>query len=218
MFGKRSSSGAERDVRRQANPALSAETDLKQPAKPAEAAAPAAQREAAEPAKPAKPAKPAAPAPASAPAPEPSRSPSRPDNYYDIKTEVFAALMSAMDMTRIAADGNATRPSSGNHGDRHRHHRREATSSSLDSASRPLLVARNLRRCSGLRPFGDFAGARRHRRHHGQRRRHTVLHRDPAARWSRPASAFRDNAQLLEICQRMVSQGRPPGRRSQPDL
>ena len=64
---------------------------------------------------------------------------------------------------------------------------------------------RHLQRRARLRSARAVAGARRHRRHHGERLRHG-LHRSRAAKFRRPASASATTSSLLNICQRIVSQ------------
>ena len=75
---------------------------------------------------------------------------------------------------------------------------------------------RHLQRRAGLRPVGAFVVARRHRRHHGQWRRHG-LHRsrrpDPAHRYSLPRQPAA--AQYLPAHRQP---GRPPRRRILADL
>ena len=56
----------------------------------------------------------------------------------------------------------------------------------------------------GLRPAGAAAGPRRHRRHHGQRRPAAYI--EVGGKVQQTNVRFRDNAQLMNICQRIVSQ------------
>ncbi|MEL6979796.1 MAG: CpaF family protein [Pseudomonadota bacterium] len=141
------------------------------------------------------------PPPPPAPTPTETRSGAgRPDNYYEIKTDVFGALMSAMDMTRIAAL-----------------QREEAEveikaivndiiamKSHVLSTGEQDLLAEDI--CDDVLGYGPLE---------------TLLERDDIAdimvngaghvfietggKIQLTDIQFRDNQQLLEICQRMVS-------------
>ena len=91
----------------------------------------------------------------------------------------------------------------GNPRHRQRHHRDQEL---RDVDLRAGGTARgHLQRRSGLRSAGAAAGPRRHRRHHGQRRRKNV-YIEVNGKIEQTGIRFRDNQQLLNICQRIVSQ------------
>ena len=124
------------------------------------------------------------------------------EEYYDVKTTVFNALIDTIDLdpARQAGGGGGAR------GDPRHRQRDHPDQERRDVDRRAGGAARgHLQRRAGLRPARAAAGPRRHRRHHGQRRQHH-LHRGRPARCRRPAMRFADNAQLMNICQRIVSQ------------
>ncbi|MEM9725963.1 MAG: CpaF family protein, partial [Pseudomonadota bacterium] len=128
------------------------------------------------------------------------RTSSRPDNYYQIKTEVFAALMSAMDMTRVAALA------------------REEAEVEIKAIVNDIVSMKNFALSTGEQDVladdicDDVLG-------YGPLE--SLLERDDIAdimvngagqtfietggKIQQTDIQFRDNQQLLEICQRMVS-------------
>ena len=123
---------------------------------------------------------------------EPGRSPAAPppearrsERFYEVKSQIFDALIEAIDLTQLAKlDGESAREEI-----------RDIVAEIIaiknivmSIAEQEDLLDRHLQRRAGLRPARAAAGARRHRRHHGQRRRYR-LHRGRAARFSAPTSA-----------------------------
>ena len=96
-----------------------------------------------------------------------------PTAYYETKGTIFGALIEAIDLAQLArldADSRAR----GNPRHRQRDHRDQEHRDVDLRAGR--AARRYLQRRARLRPARAAAGARRHRRHHGQRLRHG-LHR-----------------------------------------
>ena len=108
--------------------------------------------------------------------PPPRAAPSRrrrSDNYYQVKGTIFGALIEAIDLAQLAKlDGEFG--ARGNPRHRQRDHRDQEHRDVDRRAGR--TARRHLQRRARLRSARAAAGARRHRRHHGQRRRHG-LHR-----------------------------------------
>ena len=171
MFGKRSNDGSGKPPQAPAQrPAVHAEA----PAAPApEAAAPAqySVKEA-----------PAAPIPAPQPVQQPAprreeppakRKSARNEAYYDTKSQVFSALIDTIDLSQLAKlDAESAREEI-----------RDIVNDIITIKNFALSIAEQeellddiCKRCSRLWSAGAASGARRHRRHHGQRRGHD-LHR-----------------------------------------
>ena len=91
----------------------------------------------------------------------------------------------------------------GNPRHRQRHHRAQEHRDVDRRAGGPARG--HLQRRSRLRPARAAARPRRHRRHHGQRRRPRPTSRS-AARCSRPPCASATTPSCMNICQRIVSQ------------
>ena len=109
----------------------------------------------------------------------------RSDNYYQVKATIFGALIEAIDLAQLAKlDGEFG--ARGNPRHRQRDHRDQEHRDVDRRAGR--AARRHLQRRARIRAAGTAAGARRHLRHHGQRRRHGV-HRSRAAGSSAPESA-----------------------------
>ena len=145
----------------------------------------------------------------------------RSDNYYQIKATIFGALIDTIDLSQLAKL-DAEVGARGNPRHRQRDHRDQEHRDVDLRAGRPARG--HLQRRARLRPARAAAGPRRHRRHHGERRRAQSTSKSPA-RSQQTDIRFRDNQQLLNICQRIVSQvgrrvdesladlRRPPARR-----
>ena len=124
------------------------------------------------------------------------------EEYYDVKTTVFNALIDTIDLTQLAKLGG----SGGARGDPRHRQRDHPDQERGDVDRRAGGAARgHLQRRARLRAARAAAGARRHRRHHGQRRRPRPTSRS-AGKVQKTQMRFADNAQLMNICQRIVSQ------------
>jgi len=141
-------------------------------------------------------------APAKTAPPAPSIEARRSDTYYQVKATIFGALIEAIDLAQLAS---STAKSA-------REEIRDIVNEIIAIKNIVMSIAEQeellddiCQRRARLRPARTAAVARRYLRHHGQRRRHGV-HRSrrphPAHRHPLPA----DNQQLLNICQRIVSQ------------
>ena len=137
----------------------------------------------------------------------------RSESYYEIKGTIFGALIEAIDLAQLAqldADVGAR----GNPRHRQRDHRDQEHRDVDRRAGR--AARRHLQRRARLRPARAAARARRHRRHHGERRRHG-LHRsrrqDPEDRHPLPRQPA-----ASEHLPAHRQPGRPPRRRILADL
>ncbi len=198
MFGRRGASSGSQ-TSRPAAPPMQGEPQAAPAAPPPSAAADPARAPERAPAA-AQPAVAAKPAPPPPPVAEP-RAPQRSEGYYATKSSIFNALVEAIDLsmlTRLSAEDA-------------REEIRDVVNDIIALKNVVMSISEQedllediCKRRSGLRSARAAAGARRHRRHHGQRRQHG-LHRDPG-RMQQTSVRFRDNKQLMNICQRIVSQ------------
>jgi pilus assembly protein CpaF len=126
----------------------------------------------------------------------------RSDDYYQIKTTIFSALIDTIDLAQLAQlDPDSAREEI-----------RDIVNEIISIKAVVMSIAEqeqpapgHLQRRAGLWSARAAAGARRHRRHHGQWRRPRV-HRSRRQGAADQSIRFRDNAQLMNICQRIVSQ------------
>ena len=125
----------------------------------------------------------------------------RPDSYYHTKSMIFGALIEAIDLSALAKlDPDSAREEI-----------RDIVHEIVDDQE-PRAVdlraggpaRRHLQRRARLRSARAAAGARRHRRHHGQRPDQTFI--EVGGKIQLTNIRFRDAAQLMNICQRIVSQ------------
>ena len=145
---------------------------------------------------------------AARPAPEPVQQQRRhSEEYYDVKTTVFNALIDTIDLTQLAKLDSRGRA----RGDPRHRQRDHPDQERRDVDRRAGGAARgHLQRRARLRSAGAAAGARRDRRHHGQRREHD-LHRGrrQGAAYRR---AFRRQPAAHEHLPAHRQPGRPPRR------
>ena len=144
----------------------------------------------------------------------------RSDTYYEVKGTIFGALIEAIDLSQLARlDSEFGTRRNPRHRQRdHRDQEHRDVDLRAGGAAR-----RHLQRRARLRPARAAARARRHRRHHGERRQHGVhrsrrqdpedrhpLPRQPAAPQHLPAHRQPDRAARRRI---LADLRRAPARR-----
>ena len=137
----------------------------------------------------------------------------RSESYYEVKGAIFSALIEAIDLSQLARL-DAEFGARGNPRHRQRDHRdQEHRDVDLRAGG---TARRHLQRRARLWAAGAAAGARRHRRHHGERRQyglHRSRRQDSADQYPLPRQSAA--AQHLPAHRQP---DRPPRRRSLADL
>ncbi len=136
----------------------------------------------------------------------------RSEDYYQIKSTIFSALIDTIDLAQLAQLDPIRRARKSRH--RQRDHLDQERRDVDRRAGTP--AAGHLQRRARLRPARALAGARRHLRHHGQRRQprlHRSQRQGPAHQHPLPRQRAAD-----EHLPAHRQPGRPPRRRELADL